>query len=288
MKRLLCQCAVGLCMGLVAVGAFAGPANTADSQVDDLASAERAFAAQAQTLGVREAFLRHLAEDAWLMRPQPVRAKAWFDAHPSRAGSLEWGPEYAEIAASGNFGYTYGPWNSKAPNGEQGAGHFFSVWKRDPDGAWKNVLDHGIGHGPVPLDVSLTLHAPGSALAAKLPPADFDARRADLLAIDDALNGANAQVALAKSSSAELRLFENGKLPQIVATPAASALAPAGLRREGSDVAESGDLAYTIGGRVDAKADAPGGYVRMWRRDVQRGWLLVVAFADAPAEPSAR
>ena len=289
MKRLLCQRALVFCIGLAAANAaFAGAANRADAEVDGLATAERTFAGEAQTLGVREAFLRHLAEDAWLLRPQPVRAKAWFDAHPARPGSLEWGPEYAEVAASGDFGYTFGPWNSTTPAGEKGAGHFFSVWKRGADGAWKNVLDHGIGHGPVALDAPLTLRAPGPATPAKLSTSELDARRADLHARDDALNGADAQAALTKSASTDLRVFEDGKMPRVDTAPAAASLAPQGLRRAASDVAASGDLAYTLGARADAKADAPGGYVRMWRRDAQRGWLLVVAFATAPQEPVQR
>ncbi|HVJ62589.1 MAG TPA: hypothetical protein VM555_07740 [Tahibacter sp.] len=276
-----------LCIGLF-LGAAAGAANDAAGRVDDLASAERAFAADAQVVGVRDAFVRHLAEDAWLMRPQPVRAQAWFDAHPAQPGSLKWGPEYAEIAASGDFGYTYGPWNSESPKGEKAAGHFFSVWKRGADGVWKNMLDHGVVHGPVALDASLTLRAPGASLPSSLPADDLDRRRAELHAGDDALNGADAASVVAKIVSAEMRLFEDNKMLQISAAPSAAVVAPAGLRRIGSDLAASGDLAYTVGGRADARADAAGVYVRMWRRDAQRGWLLIAAMATPPAEPASR
>ena len=285
MKRVLWQRAALLCIVLAGSGVV-GAANDAQSRVGDVAAAERAFAAEAQVAGVRAAFVRHLAEDAWLLRPQPVRAKAWFDAHPGGGGSLRWGPEYAEIAASGDFGYTYGPWNSESPKGDRAAGHFFSVWKRGADGVWKNVVDHGVSHGPVALDTSLTLRAPGPALPARIDAAALAAVRAELDAGDDALNGANAQAA-AQRISPELRIFEEGKMLHIGTAPAAT-IAPAGLARVASDVAASGDLAYTVGGRADARADVPGGYVRLWRRDAQRGWLLVVSLATAPAEPAAR
>ncbi|MDC8011315.1 hypothetical protein [Tahibacter soli] len=287
MNCVLWQRAALLCIGFSMAGA-AGAANTAQARVDDLAAAERAFAAEAQVVGVRGAFVKHLAADAWLLRPQPVRAKAWFDAHPGGPGTLRWGPEYAEIAASGDFGYTYGPWNSETPEGEKAAGHFFSVWKRGADGVWRNALDHGVSHGPVVLDASLTLRAPGAALPERLAIDALDAARTSLHAADDALNGDTAQAALAQCSSAEVRLFEEGKMPQVTSAPPAASVAPSGLRRVGSDLAASGDLAYTVGGRADARADAPGGYVRMWRRDAARGWLLVAALATAPDEPRKR
>lgn len=287
MKRLLWQRAALLCMACVC-GTVAAAANVAGDYVDDLAAAERAFAADAQVVGVRDAFVKHLADDAWLLRPQPVRAKAWFDAHPGGPGVLEWGPEYAEIAASGDFGYTFGPWNSRSPKGDKAAGHFFSVWKRGADGVWKNVVDHGISHGPVALDPPLTLRSPGATRPARLDAAALTAARDALAAADDALNGSDAQAALAARVYAELRVFEDGKMPQIATAPAAASVAPAGLARVASDVAASGDLAYTVGGRADARADAPGGYVRLWRRDAQRGWLLAVSLATAPSEPARR
>lgn len=283
MNCVLWQRAALLCIGF-SIGAAADAANRAQARIDGLAAAERAFAADAQVVGVRDAFVKHLAADAWLLRPQPVRAKAWFDAHPGRPGSLQWGPEYAEIAASGDFGYTYGPWNSATPKGEKAAGHFFSVWKRGADGVWKNVLDHGVVHGPVALDASLTLRAPGPALPERLAGDALDASRAALHAADDALNGAGAQAALTSCISVEFHLFEDGKIPQATSAPAAASVAPAGLRRVGSDLAASGDLAYTVGGRADARMDAPGGYVRMWRRDDPRGWLLVASLATAPGK----
>lgn len=272
-----------LAAAAVATVVSAPHAIRAEENLPGLVAAERGFAAQAQVQGVRPAFLAHLAADAWLFRPQPVHAKEWFDAHPARPGKLEWGPEYAEIAASGDFGYTFGPWRATAPsdNGEQKAyGHFFSVWKRDADGNWKNVVDHGYAHAEVPLDATLSMRAPGAGVSAELPVEEREKRRLALFVRDDELNGNNAAAAMRDlDARGDVRHFRNGALPatQLADAPAVAS----GLKRFTGELATSGDLAYTLGARADAKADAEGEYVRMWRYE-RDGWHLVADLLTPP------
>jgi ketosteroid isomerase-like protein len=273
-----------LAAATVATAAPAPGASRAEQNLPGLVAAERGFAAQAQADGVRPAFLAHLAADAWLFRPQPVHAKDWFDAHPARPGKLEWGPEHAEIAASGDFGYTFGPWRATATTdkGEQKAyGHFFSVWKRDADGNWKNVVDHGYAHAEVPLDAMLSMRAPGAGVAAEVPAAEREQRRTALLGRDDALNGSDAAAAMRElNARGDVRHFRDGALPTTQLGSDAVAVAP-GLKRFAVEIASSGDLAYTLGSRADAKPDAQGEYVRMWRYE-RDGWHLVVDLLTPP------
>jgi ketosteroid isomerase-like protein len=271
----------------VATAATAVPAprtSRAEENLPGLVAAERGFAAQAQAEGVRPAFLAHLAAEAWLFRPQPVHAKEWFDAHPARPGKLEWGPEYAEIAASGDFGYTMGPWRATVPSdkGEQKAfGHFFSVWKRDADGNWKNVVDHGYAHAEVPLDAMLSMRAPGAGIAADVAVAERERRREALFGRDDALNGNDAAAAMRElDTRGDVRHFRDGALPAMRLGSEATVVAT-GLKRFAAEIASSGDLAYTLGARTDAKADAQGEYVRMWRYE-RDGWHLVVDLLTPP------
>ena len=59
-------------------------------RAEELAGAERAFAAAATTQGVKAAFLGALADDATIFRPGPVDAKAFIAASLScsrRSGS---------------------------------------------------------------------------------------------------------------------------------------------------------------------------------------------------------
>jgi len=62
---------------------------------------------------------------------------------------LTWSPEFADMAASGDLGYTYGTWvftskeKDKDGNPVVERGKYTTIWKRQKDGSWKVVLDMG-------------------------------------------------------------------------------------------------------------------------------------------------
>jgi len=61
--------------------------------------------------------------------------------------SLAWAPVKAEMAASGDLGYTYGNYELKSRD-KVGKfvtryGKYASIWKKQKDGSWKVVLDMG-------------------------------------------------------------------------------------------------------------------------------------------------
>ena len=59
---------------------------------------------------------------------------------------LTWRPEKAVVAASGDLGYTYGYYQSRAhaPQGDVvHEGKYTTIWRRQKDGSWKVVLDIG-------------------------------------------------------------------------------------------------------------------------------------------------
>ena len=66
---------------------------------------------------------------------------------PDSGYTLTWKPLYADIAQSGELGYTYGIYEFKAmdPEGKpiMGNGTYVSIWKKDQFGNWKLVLDTG-------------------------------------------------------------------------------------------------------------------------------------------------
>jgi ketosteroid isomerase-like protein len=61
--------------------------------------------------------------------------------------SLTWTPVKADMAASGDLGYTFGNYIFKSKNKEgkivASYGKYMSVWKRQKDGSWKVVVDMG-------------------------------------------------------------------------------------------------------------------------------------------------
>jgi ketosteroid isomerase-like protein len=61
--------------------------------------------------------------------------------------SLVWTPVDAEMAASGDLGYTYGTYvfkeNGKDGKPVTGYGKYTTVWKKQTDGSWKVAVDMG-------------------------------------------------------------------------------------------------------------------------------------------------
>ncbi|HXM60468.1 MAG TPA: DUF4440 domain-containing protein [Terriglobales bacterium] len=60
---------------------------------------------------------------------------------------LTWTPVFADMAASGDLGYTYGTFEfrSKDKDGKSTVeyGKYASIWKKQKDGSWKVVMDMG-------------------------------------------------------------------------------------------------------------------------------------------------
>jgi len=61
--------------------------------------------------------------------------------------SLRWKPVSADIASSGDLGYTTGTYESRGTDAQGKpvvrTGRYVSIWKKQKDGSWKVVLDTG-------------------------------------------------------------------------------------------------------------------------------------------------
>lgn len=130
-----------LAAALVAALAAATPAAPADPAA--VLAAERAFAADGAAMGVRDSFVKHAVPDAVMIAAEPTTVSALYGAQPPGKPKdeplLAWWPAFAGVSRSGDFGFTTGP----VEVGGQRAGHYFTVWKRQPDGAWKWIYDGG-------------------------------------------------------------------------------------------------------------------------------------------------
>src|SRR5262249_33100201 len=123
------------------------------SALHDMVKTEQAFSAMAQEKTIRDAFMAFIADYGLLFRPGAVNGKKWMVEHPvppsDKRPVLVWQPAFAGMAASGDMGFTTGPWEAKADiNDEKPSayGHFMTVWKKQADGSWKFVVDLGISH----------------------------------------------------------------------------------------------------------------------------------------------
>src|SRR5262245_43164522 len=101
-------------------------------------AAERAFAARAAAAGWLAAFRQYAAPDGINLTPEPGNAQAWLAQQPGDGGkNLAWWPIHAGISSAGDLGFTTGP----VRIGTKPGGNYFTVWKKQPDGAWTWIFD---------------------------------------------------------------------------------------------------------------------------------------------------
>jgi ketosteroid isomerase-like protein len=256
---------------LAASAASAKPPPSAD----EVADAERRFAAMGRTEGLGAAFTAYSAEDAVIFTPQPASAKKIFaDPKARPAGKLDWWPVYAGIARSGDLGFSTGPFEV-----EKGRAHgwYFTVWRREPGGQWRWVLDHGI---PTEEAAAAKPDARLAAAPAGRSGGSWDELRAVEARLDKAL-AADARAALPAALWDDGRIMRPGPQPAVgrAAFAAAAGAGPARIRtrRIGGGCSNAGDLAWTYGTAAweEGGAGIDGHYVRVWQRRAG-GWKLLV------------
>lgn len=245
---------------------------------EDLVAAERAFAARASEVGVRDAFIEYFSVDNLGFAPGPVAARAQWEARGPTRNQALWTPSHAEIAASGELGYTFGPhrWHPlDDPKTTAFAGHFFSIWQRDASGRFLNVLDYGIAHEELPFpDETERRGAAGTASA--LDSATQGGRLHALIRADRdlaALEGKAALDAARALATADLAVLRDGGAPGFGADALPATPPPAGMDLATVRLSAAGDLGFTAG--WNRNAAQPVVYVRAWRfRDGR--WRLAV------------
>lgn len=148
---------------LEAWGAAGKPIDAAtlrDTAVASIVRAEREFMDDVARRRL-EGWVDHFADSAATFPPgklvnvgrDPIR-KGMAATFADSSVHVAWYPAYASVAASGDLGYTWGyyRWTSRDDKGAPAApadGKYLTIWRRDPSGRWKVVVDTG-NPGPVP------------------------------------------------------------------------------------------------------------------------------------------
>jgi ketosteroid isomerase-like protein len=132
--------------------------------------------------GASAAFAAYLSDDAKSINAGQVTSGrdaivADLKPPPNKSFVLRWQPDGSDIAASGDFGYTFGSYDLESAN-EAGAktvkhGKYVTIWKRAPDKTWKIALDTGnaLPTPPAPTPALAPAPAPPPALAPAPSPA---------------------------------------------------------------------------------------------------------------------
>jgi ketosteroid isomerase-like protein len=267
--------------GAAAALLLAGAAPSPPAHVAPVVEAERAFSAAAQTGDTGAAFRRYVDPDRGILFvPDAAPAKPWFDAGHVPHGRLVWWPVYAGMAASGDLGFSTGPF--EAGEGEEADhGWYFTIWGKRADGTWRWILDYGTPTSDKPAPGP---EAPVEALAPAPRGASSPNAWAGVLAAEAELAAgllADAPKALSAALANEGRIMRMGRQPAIgrdaFETAAASGPSRIAAWNTGGGVSRAGDLAFTYGDALWQNNGDPvrGHYVRVWQRR-GRAWKLIV------------
>ena len=282
---------------LAATGAVPGGPAAADrlaGPVQDLIDAERAFARASADSGIRDAFLANLDPESVLFRPRPVPGYAAWKERPATSARLDWEPDYAEVSAAGDLGFTAGPWVYRPAEPKDAPaehGHFVTVWRKNAAGAWKALVDIGVSHEKrEPRGDRVESRPAGAGVRGRDAREEIrEAERAFAAAAKDGLARA-----LAARSAKDVRLYRNGAAPSVGPAEVPAAVGTEGkaslISVEGAGASSSGDLGYAYGTEDVAAGNGPvetRSFVRVWRRDASGGFRVALdVWIPAPAPPA--
>jgi ketosteroid isomerase-like protein len=120
--------------------------NTNEEALIEMQKADIALSEYSKLKGMHKAFLQFIADDAVLLHSNTIPIigadAILFIANMNDANlELTWNPLGGEVASSGEMGYTYGTFFLKKDTTTMQQGSYVTIWKKQPDGKWKFVLE---------------------------------------------------------------------------------------------------------------------------------------------------
>jgi ketosteroid isomerase-like protein len=116
----------------------------------ELLEADRAFAALSERSNPKTAFAAYMAPDGLILPRGSVGAVEGLEQVLAALGEgddpgyrLLWQPQFAEVAAGGDMGWTWGQYQVLAEGETISTGKYLNVWTRQADGRWKVRADIG-------------------------------------------------------------------------------------------------------------------------------------------------
>lgn len=270
-----------------------------------LVEAERAFARTSVEKGIRDSFYEFFAEDGINFQPHPTNTREAIRKRPAPATrppiTLNWEPVFADISRAGDMGYTTGPYSVTDQSPEHRPtryGYYFSIWKKQPDGNWKVVIDAGV-QTPAPVaSQPVSFHsARPTEFKPKSAHLNLEAERAALINLEREFLEASKAGDVIKTflgfMSDDARLHRNDIFP-LTGKDSISAFF-SGKRMTltwepiKADVSQSNDLGYTYGSyelkEGSAAAAEKGYFVRVWKRNKDGKWKIALDTTNPlPAE----
>ena len=247
------------------------------SPLMQMVNSEKSFAAYAQSTGISEAFLKYMDDSAVVFeRGQIANGKDVWRQRKLDSMELKWYPEFAEVASSGDFGYTSGPSEFRVRKGSEKAdhkGYFNSIWRKNGSGEWKGALDMGTPSPQSVFDENKVEYVDGTAMQAGKGRREKGEGSEDIRLVEEEFiaNYADGKGYM-KYGSASARYYRPNNVVAKGSYPYSDTL-KFSYKNAGTGMASSGDLAYAYGYvQVPGKT---GNYLRVWKKEID-GWRIVL------------
>lgn len=250
----------------------------AQDKIDPMISAETNFAEYSVEHGMKAAFLKFLDSSSVVFeKGQPVNGIETWSKRPESKGILNWKPQYAEISQSGDLGFTSGCWTfqqNSINDSIVARGGFNSIWKKNKNGDWKNIVDLGVSKTP-PVDLSYIEKVYNEQQKGKKGDLNslLEAERHFTTAFE-----VSPKLAYEYFLSSKSILNRNGYQPVKGNSSESKDVinkTPAGIKFNvlGSGISSAGDLGYVYGTiTLNSKTS---NYLRAWRKE-KDGWKIAL------------
>ena len=243
--------------------------SSAQKGIDEMIAAEKSFAAYAVANNTVDAFLKFMDTSAVMFENgEAVKGYERWLKKQRRPGILNWRPLYAEIAASGDFGFTCGPWTFQptAVDSVIRNGYFFTVWKKNDAGEWKFILDVGTDAGQLTKETTVTKLTEEKTRGVEVELKQAEENFIKLFRLDPskAYKEFASRKVITASPQNPLAITSNHRVA-ISNKPEFSF--------KGGGISPGADLGYAFGTvALNGKQDA---YLRIWRHE-PTGWKIVL------------
>ncbi len=261
------------------------------SALNSMLNAELGFAQSSVKHGLNAAFVENFTEESVLFTSEWItNGKHYYQQRKETPVVLKWEPEFMDISLSRDFGISTGPWEMQdyRPNTEPlSTGYFLTVWKKQPDGIWKVILDAG-SQTPPPAANMHKISFPAGADKQVANPININPSKAstELLEREKQALGiwTSNPVASTYASflAADARIQIGGELPKVKRDDINIWLSKLAKNMtwttKGCGAASSADLGFTYGTFeiYNATGSSKGHYVHIWKRQPDGKWLIII------------
>lgn len=136
-----------LCLFVTLFSIISCSTRSKQQYIDEIKATDVAFSKLSEKEGMHKAFLKYIAEDGVMLKPNsfPIVGKTvvseLFAKGDDSSFQLTWEPQFADASDQGDMGYSYGVYTLVLSDTTV-YGTYVSVWKNF-NGTWRWVLDSG-------------------------------------------------------------------------------------------------------------------------------------------------